>query len=506
MPIYHQHETLRTTWLRQTLFTLLKAALPEVPEPLPEEILAEEGLCTFATLSGRPIFRIPTEQADQARRRLAFAELWDVFAQLRRQDAENRRQSAAAALPPDLMSSFWPRFTAALSVNLTASQIQACQDLLRVLSQPHPSFHLIQGEVGSGKTYVAAFALTAIAQTGAQALYLAPTAILAQQHLATIEPIAQQLGLTAALWTAQQKTQPQANILIGTHALIFDPDRFQPGIVVVDEEHRFGVRQRGRYWEKSPKPHLISLTATPIPRTLAHAIYGQQAVSHLDLIPGKEKRTITRVFTSDRLDRHFSWLAEQIELQAQIFIVAPFISASEAEGLAEVYDAESLYERVKSELPEARIALLTGETKPQTKQSVLKKMLAREIDILVATPVVEVGIDIPTASIITIFSAERFGLAQLHQLRGRVGRAGQESWCFLVPSPGVPINGRLKQLETLTDGSQLAEFDLKNRGVGEFLGTRQSGWDTLRTADWLDFKLIEQVKRIQEKVFPKTTV
>ncbi len=507
IPIYRQHETLKAAWLRQTLFTLLKAALPELSDSLPDNILRQEQLMPFPEAIWQAHFPDSLAQAEAARRRLAFAELWDVFVQLREQDAARRQKTAAAALEPNWLTDFYQQFQTIAPFPLTASQQTACQELMTLLTQTHPDFHLVQGEVGSGKTLVAAFVLLAMAAAGHQALYLAPTTVLAQQHYQTLSPLAAALNLSLALWTGQQKSNQTASILIGTHALLHQPERFLPGIVVIDEEHRFGVRQRGTFWEgHSPTapegrvPHLVSLTATPIPRTLAHALYGSHTTSYLQPIPGQEKQITTRVFDHTRLIQHFAWLQTQIATGAQVFLITPFINASEAEGLTEVYDAQSLYQRAEQELPQARIALLTGQTKPAAKQKILNQMQAGKLDVLVATPVIEVGIDIPHASIMTIFSAERFGLAQLHQLRGRVGRRGQESWCFLVPSPNLTDTKRLVKLTRVNDGSQLAEIDLQTRGVGEFLGTRQSGWDTLRTADWLDLRLIEQVKRVQDQI------
>lgn len=501
IPVYSQHETLKTTWLRTTLHGILKLFADQIEDYLPAEVLKREHLLERRTALWQTHFPEDMEKASSGRRRLAFDELWNVFAQLREQDRARKQRPTLVTIPRENLEKYLVAFEEAAPFPLTASQIASCQNLIACLSQTYPTAHVVQGEVGSGKTLVAAFALTAVAQAGAQALYLAPTAVLAQQHFQTLKSIADQLGLSTSLWTSNEKHDKDATIIVGTHALLSQQAGFQPGLVVIDEEHRFGVNQRQQYWQQDPQPHLVSMTATPIPRTLAHVMFGEQESSFLDLIPGKEKRITTRVFTADRLEKHWEWLEEEIVTKkTQAFLIAPLIGASTAEGFEDVSDATSLFKRAKKALPHLKVELLTGKTPSKEKTEILAKMQDKKIDVLVATPVIEVGIDIPNTSIITITSAERFGLAQLHQLRGRVGRAGQESWCFLVPSPGIPAIQRLKHLETISNGTELAELDLANRGVGEFLGTRQSGWDTLQIASWLDLELLKQVKRVQQEL------
>lgn len=388
---------------------------------------------------------------------------------------------------------------------LTKTQREACHNILRTVSANHPTSHVVQGEVGSGKTFVAAFALLLPTLDGKQSIYIAPTTILAEQHYATLAPLAHKLGKTVALFAGKQKEQSalDADIIISTHAVLHQEPKLKPAIVVVDEEHRFGVKQREVFWNKKPTPHLITMTATPIPRTLAHVLFGEQGTSFLELIPGKEKHITTRCFTFERLENHFTWLKEQVEEGKQAFLLAPFIDQSTQDGFTHISDAQTLFSRAKKHFPRGKVGLLTGQTSPEDKRELLAKMHEGKLSVLVATPVIEVGIDIPNASIITITSAERFGLAQLHQLRGRVGRAGQDSWCFLVPSQETAVNKRLKQLEKINNGAELAEIDLANRGVGEFLGTRQSGWDSLIIASWLDIKLLQQVQRVQKSILAK---
>jgi len=499
IPVYRQTKDLSVRWLRQLLHLALFQANLRLPEYLPESILQTESL--MGREEALPLVHFPESfpQAKISRKRLAFDELWDLFGAMAQQEAERKKLSTVVSVPVSDISQDITLFESLLPFPLSVTQKEACANIAQDLAQTYPTQHVVQGEVGSGKTFVAAFALLRVAQAGKQGFYLAPTTILAQQHFEVIQPLAQKMGLRCALWTRTQKENDQADIIIGTHALLHHAD-FSPGLVISDEEHRFGVAQRQHFWEQVPRPHLISMSATPIPRTLATILFSAQSVSYLDIIPGKQKNTTTRTFPIRKLTDHFSWLAEQVQSdEKQAFLIAPFIHPSDNDDFAKVFDAHSLYELAKKAMPNTRIALLTGEDSDATKNKTLERMKQGELDVLVATPVIEVGIDLPKAAIITITSAERFGLAQLHQLRGRVGRQGQESWCFLVPSVGADQE-RLKQLESIQDGRELAELDLAMRGAGEFLGTRQSGWDTLEIASWFDLPLLQQVQRVRQNI------
>ena len=498
IPVYPQTKELSTRWLRQLLYQALFAANLRLTEYLPEIALTNENLMERGDASAYVHFPESLPQAKQARRRLAFDELWGVFQAMQEQETARRKLPVMVSIPTDTVETELAEFEQLLPFPLSPTQKQACRQISEDLSQSFPTNHVVQGEVGSGKTLVAAFALFRVAKRHQQALYLAPTTILAEQHHQTLAPLAEKLGLRCSLWTSQAKGDTDAEVIVGTHALLHGTGSWKPALVVSDEEHRFGVQQREHFWQQTPRPHLISMTATPIPRTLANILFRHQNTSFLDVIPGKEKHITTRVFAVNKLGDHFAWLEQQVAQEGkQAFLIAPFIHPSETEGFENIFDAHSLYELAQQSMPSRRIALLTGEHTETEKNRVLEAMRAGEYDILVATPVIEVGIDLPQASIITITSAERFGLAQLHQLRGRVGRQGQESWCFLVPTPGANSLDRLKQLEQLHNGNELAELDLQTRGAGEFLGTRQSGWDTLEIASWFDLSLLQQVQRVQ---------
>jgi ATP-dependent DNA helicase RecG len=500
VPLYSEQEGLTTTWIRKTLYSALQLGLEDTRDYLPPDVLEKEHLMDRKKAIWQTHFPDSLEEAEQGRKRLGFDEVWNLFLELKAEALEKKKEKTVWSFPAE--SDFLEAFSKIMPFTLTPTQKQACLNIMKTVSATHPTSHIVQGEVGSGKTFVAAFALLAPTMQGKQSIYIAPTTILAEQHYATLAPLAHKLGRTVALFVGKKKEEValEADIIISTHAVLHQAPKLQPAVVVVDEEHRFGVKQREIFWNKKPTPHLITMTATPIPRTLAHVLFGEQSVSFLELIPGKEKHITTRCFAFDRLEKHFTWLKDEIAEGKQAFLLAPFIEASTQDGFTHISDAQSLFAQAKKHLPRGKVGLLTGKTPPEEKRELLAKMHDGKLSVLVATPVIEVGIDIPQASIITITSAERFGLAQLHQLRGRVGRAGQESWCFLVPSQESAVSKRLKQLEEINNGAELAEIDLQNRGVGEFLGTRQSGWDSLQIASWLDLELLKKVKRLQSAI------
>jgi ATP-dependent DNA helicase RecG len=368
--------------------------------------------------------------------------------------------------------------------------------------QPFPARRLIQGEVGSGKTVVAAFALYCAALNRTRSILVAPTQILAQQHFHTLSQIFSKLQIPLILVTqahAMPPTFEDNTIFIGTHALFSHKKTIQPAVVVVDEEHRFGVKQRETFWptgETTKKPHLITMTATPIPRTIAHTILANQDVSYLEEIPEKKKKITTKVVNKENRKKAYVWIDQHIEKGAQVFAVCPFIDQSEQETLANVKSATKTFAEIKKVFSKRRVALMHGKVKQEERAEILKKMRDGKVDILVATSMIEVGIDLPRASIIVIEGSERFGLAQLHQLRGRVGRAGQQAYCFLFTTEGIETTKRLQKLEKETDGNILAEYDLKLRGTGELLGTRQHGFDALKFASWFDEGLIEECREV----------
>ncbi len=495
LPQYSQHKSISSVWLRRVVPKLVEqtALLPE--EYLPASLRTQAELPERTSAWQQVHVPESLAAAHAARRRIAFDELWDIFTAIEAEREHRESLPVRNPLSKAHAEEFTAQFVTASPFPLTPSQNNTIAHLKHAFLQNHPVQQFIQGEVGSGKTLVAAYALFLQASLGNQCVYLVPTTVLAEQHYQNLEPIASALGISLGRWTGTQKESEPVSVLVGTHALLHNT-AISPDLIVVDEEHRFGVDQREHHWDEGLHPHRITMTATPIPRTLAHVVYGNHSVSFLDPIPGKKRAITTRVFAPSKLDAHFTWLEQQItETGTQAFLIAPLIEPSETDTFADVYDATTLCKRVKKALPNMRVALVTGRTPSAEKQSILSDMQSKKIDILVATPVIEVGIDIPNASIISILSAERFGFAQLHQLRGRVGRSGQAGWAFLVPTPGKTAD-RLRILETTDNGQELAELDLQNRGVGEFLGRKQTGWDGLRVATWMDLELIELVKSL----------
>jgi ATP-dependent DNA helicase RecG len=335
---------------------------------------------------------------------------------------------------------------------------------------------------------VAAFALWVAAKSGHQVALVCPTKILAEQHFQSLTSLLQPTGVTVGLLTAKSK-ESEAQIIIGTHA-VFHWSNFKPALVVIDEEHRFGVEQRKHFFQHAKKPHFLSMTATPIPRTVALTALADYDVSVLQ--PHREANTVkTWVVPEEKRSEAYDWVKRHID---QAFVVCPFIDTSAIETLGSVKSASDEYDKLQRIFPEQKLTLLHGRMGEEDKTQVFGQMMEGAVDMLVTTPVVEVGVDIPRANIIIIEGAERFGLAQLHQLRGRVGRRGQPAFCLLFTSEGLgdpaTITKRLHYFSQNYDGNALAEFDLKRRGSGELLGTRQHGFGSLQFASWFDNELI----------------
>ncbi len=494
VPIYPATDGITTRSLRTMLWNTLHDSI-KIPELLPIEVQKSYTLLPKKEALTKIHFPENETQIKEARRRLAFEEVYLLL-----QEAANRKRAlqlmkVSHQLHVDVKSQ--AEFQNAIPFELTPSQSQAIQDLSHNLSQTHPTHRLIQGEVGSGKTLVAAFALYVAAKQNTQSVLLAPTQVLAEQHFHSLQSIFETLHVRAQLVTSETEINTTQNnaIFIGTHAILEHIKDIHPSVVVVDEEHRFGVHQRESFWNLKQKPHLITMTATPIPRTVAHTVLADRDVSRLEEIPSKKKSVTTKVVPEKKRADAYAWIDKRIDEGAQVFVVCPLINDSESETLASVASAEEEFLRIQKVFPRRNIQLLHGKTPKQERSAILQNMHDGVTNILVATPVIEVGIDIPNASIMVIEGAERFGLAQLHQLRGRVGRAGQKAYCFLFPTKGITTTERLKIIQQYSDGNTLAEYDLKLRGTGDLLGTQQHGWDSLKFASWFDEKLIEECKQ-----------
>jgi ATP-dependent DNA helicase RecG len=406
----------------------------------------------------------------------------------------------------------------ALPFDLTGAQQRAVDDILVDLGSGRPMNRLLQGDVGSGKTVIAALAAAIVANAGAQTAIMAPTSILAEQHFQSFSNLlVGENGIIPQdairlLVGDTPETEKEAirssladgsiKVVIGTHALLEDPVQFTDlQLAVIDEQHRFGVDQRAALRTKGHTPHLMVMTATPIPRSLALTLYGDLDLTVMDEMPSGRQPIATHVLRPQERERAYTLIRSQIKSGRQAFIIYPLIEESEKiDSRAAVDDHETLSREI---FPDLKLGLLHGKMRPDEKDTVMHKFRNREFDILVSTTVVEVGVDVPNATVMLVEGANRFGLAQLHQLRGRVGRGADQSYCLLIPDHEDALeNERLQAMAESNDGFVLAERDLEQRGPGEFLGTRQSGYaSTLRMASLTDLRLIENARSHAQKLF-----
>ena len=472
----------------------------------PAEILPPEILRRFGLLPADEAYRVihgpqSLEEAEQAKKRLIFEEFFIFSAGLSLLRAARAGKKCAPYGHTDLSE-----FTAALPFRLTGAQCRAVEEILADLRRGVPMNRLVQGDVGSGKTMVAAAALYAAVQNGFQGAMMAPTEILAEQHFVSLQrlftPMGITLGLLTGSMTPKQKREMrdrlsagEVQIAVGTHALITDATQFANlGLVVADEQHRFGVAQRSKLSAKGNDPHLLVMSATPIPRTLALLMYGDLEVSILDELPPGREPVDTFLVNESYRPRINAFIRKQVEGGHQCFVVCPAVEENDGLDIksATVW-AQTLQQTV---FPDLRVALLHGQMKAAEKEAAMASFARGEADVMVATTVIEVGVDVPNATLMVIEDADRFGLSQLHQLRGRVGRGGAKSYCILTShNQNTETLSRLKALCKTTDGFKIAEEDLKLRGPGDFLGTRQSGLPAFRVAD-LSFDL-ETLKQAQ---------
>lgn len=501
LPVYPLTAGLTSAAVGKAVRTALSDCGGELPELLPEPLRQ-----TYHLMDGLTAYREIHDPTDwdrlaQARRRLVFEEFFLFSAGLSLLRAQREKQT----VPPygDIDPS---PFLDRLPFRLTGAQSRAIDEICRDLQKGVPMNRLVQGDVGSGKTMVAAAALYLAAKNGRQAALMAPTEILAEQHFSSLEPLFQELGISCILLTGslsprakaaarQALAEGTAQIAIGTHALLTESTVFRDlSLVVTDEQHRFGVAQRGALAEKGRDCHMLVMSATPIPRTLTLILYGDLDVSVLDeLPPGREPVDTFLVGESYRA-RLNGFLRKQVAQGHQCYIVCPAVEESDTESVksAEAW-AETLQQAV---FPDLRVGLLHGQMKGSQKEAVMSAFSRGELDILVATTVIEVGVDVPNATLMVIEDADRFGLSQLHQLRGRVGRGRAKSWCILVSDNKNPdTRARLKALCATCDGFRIADEDLKLRGPGDLLGSRQHGLPAFRVASLnLDLDTLKQAQ------------
>jgi ATP-dependent DNA helicase RecG len=501
-PIYPATEDVHPKRLRELVAAALPAALHD---PVPGRVLEQQRLPDRADAVHALHRPRSLEEAETGRRRLAFDELLVLQLGLARA-ARAREQQRAPALgtPGELVD----RYRKLLPFRLTRHQERVIAELDADLAREAPMHRLLQGDVGSGKTVVALYALLRAVEAGRRAALMAPTETLAEQHFLTIEPICRELQVPCALLTSSVPARERgaarlARIVVGTHALIQEGVELSDlGVAVVDEQHRFGVEQR-RALTAGRSPHVLHMTATPIPRTLALTVYGDLAVSEIAKPPATRKPVVTAWVTAERSSDAYTRLRRHLDAGRQAYVVCPLIEESET-SLARAAEAEA--ERLRrGELRGYRVGLLHGRLRPAERRELMARFNARELDVLVATTVIEVGVDVPNATIMIVQEADRFGLAQLHQLRGRVGRGAEQSYCLLVSRPKEELTdaarGRLEALVATTDGFELAERDLELRGGGELLGTRQAGLSDLRFAHLLrDRPLLERAREVARKL------
>lgn len=531
VPIYPETYGISSKWLRSRLKSILPPLLDNIEEYLPEQIIKESDFLVLKEAISQIHFPDNKEVAQRAKFRLSFDELFLLQLGGLKTKGEWEKETVGHRLSiakyRKEIAQFWEKIT----FELTEAQKKAIKEIFVDLAKTRPMNRLLEGDVGSGKTVVAAIAMYVAILNGYQTALMAPTEILAFQHFETISGVLSPLGVRIALATGSRKTgiknqedaiedrysrkaglrikemkeshdsrfiihnsRADFDIIIGTHALLTQKLNFQNlGLVVIDEQHRFGVEQRAILRQKGINPHLLTLTATPIPRTVALTLYGELDLSYLDQMPPGRKEVKTWLVPQEKRQAAYRWIENQIKNgEACAFIICPLIE--ESETLSTVHAATKEYEKLQKEIfPKLRLGLLHGRMKGKEKEVIIGDFRGGRLDILVATPVVEVGIDIPHATIMLIEGTERFGLAQLHQLRGRVGRGEKQSYCLLFTEAQNPqAVRRLKSLESLHLGAELAELDLKLRGPGEVYGTAQHGLPKLKLASFSDFPLIEK--------------
>jgi ATP-dependent DNA helicase RecG len=512
VPVYPLTQGLSQRVLRRAVKEAVDSYVGGVEETLTEDVRRRHGLVALATALRQIHYPDSPEKYEAARRRLAFEELLCVqIAVMERRLAWEQGRAAVFKIDGVLDD-----YTASLPFALTGAQRRVMGEIVSDIESSRPMARLLQGDVGSGKTAVAGAALVIATANGYQGALMAPTEILAEQHYRTISRLLSNIEVggrhlrvellvgsqTAATkrGLAEAVAAGEIDVIVGTHALIQDAVSFKRlGIAVVDEQHRFGVMQRQALRERAisaetETPHLLVMSATPIPRTLALTFFGDLDVSVIDEMPPGRKPIETTWIAPDRRSSAYGFVREEIGKGRQAFVVCPLIEESEA---IQSRSATQEYERLSREIfPELRCGLLHGKMAAADKDLVLAAFRDHRLDILVATTVIEVGIDIPNASVMVIEGADRFGLAQMHQLRGRVGRGAEQSYCLLLSDdPSWQAQERLKLLETVDDGFKLAEHDLRLRGSGDLFGTRQSGLPEMQAADLSDTDLIEKARQ-----------
>jgi len=523
VPVYPETEGLSSRWLRYISRPLLVKFRKEIKDPLPPKIIKQYKLLPVDKALWQIHFPDSKKLAKKAAKRFAFEELFILSLAVLRERMKLAREKAIS-IPLDLK--IIKKFVNSLPFQLTNAQRKSAWQILKDLERSRPMNRLLEGDVGSGKTVVAVIAALNVSKTGYQTAFMAPTEILAYQHSQKISKLLNNFKVKIGLLTGKESKlnkrkisrrklleklkEGKVDILIGTHALIQDKVKFgKLALVILDEQHRFGVKQRAKLCQQ-PKliPHLLSMTATPIPRTLALTVYGDLDLSLIDEMPKGRKKIITKVISPPQREKAYNFIRKEVKSGRQIFVICPRIEATSEEEKekasiwAEVKAVKKEYKKLSKDIfPDLNIAMLHGRMKAVEKEKVMGEFKSGSMDILVSTSVVEVGIDVPNATVMMIEGAERFGLAQLHQFRGRVGRGEKQSYCFLfTDSPAKKTRLRLQALISSEDGFALAEKDLEIRGPGELSGSRQWGIPDLSMASLKDITLVEKTRNAAKKM------
>ncbi|MBD6619503.1 ATP-dependent DNA helicase RecG [Komarekiella sp. 'clone 1'] len=509
VPIYTLTEGIVANMVRQAVIAVLPAA-SHLKDPLPSGLRQKYDLMELKDAIANIHFPNDSASLQVARRRLVFDEFFYLQLGLLQRQQQARAIQTSAILAPK--GQLLEKFHEILPFQLTGAQQRVINDILNDLQKPVPMNRLVQGDVGSGKTVVAVLAILAAIQSGYQAALMAPTEVLAEQHYRKLVSWFNLLHLPVELLTGSTKTSKRRQIhaqlgtgelplLVGTHALIQDPVNFhQLGLVVIDEQHRFGVEQRARLQQKGEQPHVLTMTATPIPRTLALTIHGDLDVSQIDELPPGRQKIQTTVLSGQERTHAYDLIRREIVQGRQVYVILPLVEESEKLDLRSAVDEHQKLQ--ESIFPDFQVGLLHGRMSSVEKDDAITKFRDNQTQILVSTTVVEVGVDVPNATVMLIENAERFGLSQLHQLRGRVGRGAAQSYCLLMSSSRSPdAQQRLKVLEQSQDGFFISEMDMRFRGPGQVLGTRQSGVPDFTLASLVeDEEVLLLARQAAEKV------
>jgi ATP-dependent DNA helicase RecG len=504
--IYHETEGLTSRNIRNTILPLKSNIKSLFKEPLPKQYLQKENLPLLDESITQIHFPKDKDTLLKARERLTFDEMLRIGIGI---EKDKKERSKLKSLPIAQDTKLTDDFLKSLPFTLTKDQVSSYKEILKDISKKTPMNRLLNGDVGSGKTVVAALAILQCIRNGYSAIILAPTTVLAQQHFETFKKLLKPFDIDVEIWISTQKSEPKSpnSLIVGTHAVLYKSDIPKNlNLVIVDEQHRFGVQQREQFLKGGDNiPHYLTMTATPIPRSLTEVVFGNVEVSTIKQKPTMQKEIITKYVPYKKRDDCFNWVRERIEesdYNEQAFVVYPLIEESE------VLDAKAVkteYENLKEiHFKNIKTELLHGRLKEKKKTEILEEFRKKKINILVSTSVIEVGIDMPDATVMVIEDAHRFGLAQLHQLRGRVGRGEKQSYCFVIPSKNEEGNtdviDRLKYFASHPSGFDVAEYDLQRRGPGEVYGIKQSGIPQFKIASLTDLDMFKRAKSVAKEL------